>query len=162
MKEPKTKEQRIEELLSTIRNPYIYFWHPRNWRKEGITEDEIKKRFLNPKVNVLCFFRGEDKNIKPEEFPYVEYREIEALMTLSKLKYPVEKIVWLIMKGREAGIREMLKHEKENLENYKKTALEYEESDSQYAQNWIEYSEEAFEEICVMCKWLGIEPPKEM
>ena len=160
MKEPKTKEQRIEELLSTIRNPYIYFWHPRNWRKAGITPEEIKLRYEKTELNKLCFLTTD--KCEKTEFPYVEYREIEALVELSKLEFPAEKIVQLIMSHREAGIREMIKDEKKNLEWYKQVALEYEEKDSQYAEGWIKHSEDAFNEICIMCKWIGIEPPKEM
>ena len=66
------------------------------------------------------------------------------------------------MKGRVKGIKEMLKQEKGNLEDYKKTALEYSESDSKYADNWVEHAERAFKQVCVMSKWLGIEAPKEM
>lgn len=163
VKTVENREEKIKECLEQLKNPYVYFWNPRNWRKEeGITEDEIRKRYTNPELNVLCFLVGEDKNLKSEQFPYVEYREIEALIVLSKLKYPVEKIVQLILSHKDAGIREMIKHEKKNLEDYKKTAFEYSGKDSEYAQNWIEHSERAFEEICIMCKWIGIEPPKEI
>ena len=155
------REERIEAWLRELADDMCVY-DPRNWREQGITPEEVRLRYENPKKNTMALF---DDNFG-EKMEHGYFPNVSASRALGwifpRLKdngVPTERVVELIMHNKKRQLRRFRGYGLRELNGFYKRCVEGElkVENMERFQIWVEHAQHFYEfHVLRTCEELGI------
>ena len=148
---PEVIQSMLEELATDA-----YGYDPRNWRKAGITPEEICLRYEHPELSVHAF-NHEKANHDSELFPVVSASRYFTWIfpRLRKAGVPTETVVEIMMANREKAWHQ---HKEWALATIKRMSkLRKRHGDEEF---YFDTAAREHKRVREMCKLLGEKPPR--